>query len=111
MPIFVAQGCWTKEAVQGMTNSPEDRLEPVAKLFEALGGRLLQWYMTTGDYDWMVIAEAPSQDVVMSAVAASLAGGGTSGIKVFAAFTAPEARAIFENAGRVASAFKPPGLS
>jgi hypothetical protein len=47
----------------------------------------------------------------MSAAAASLAGGGTSGIKVFAAFTAPEARAIFENAGRVASAFKPPGLS
>ena len=110
MPTFVAQGCWTKEAVLGMTTHPEDRFEPVAKLFEDLGGRLLQWYMTTGEYDWMVIAEAPSQDIMMSAAAASLAGGGTSGIRTFAAFTAAEARAIFENAGRVASTFKSPGL-
>jgi uncharacterized protein with GYD domain len=111
MPIFVAQGCWTQEAVQGMTRHPEDRFGPVAELFESLGGRLLQWYMTTGEYDWLVIAEAPSQDVMMAAAAASLAGGGTSDIKVFAAFTASEARAIFENAGRVSSVFKAPGLN
>lgn len=110
MPTFIAQGCWTKDAVQGMTRDPEDRFEPVAKLFEALGGRLLHWYMTTGEYDWLVIAEAPSHDVMVAAAAASLAGGGTSGIKTAAAFTAPEAKTIFENAGRVASAFKSPGL-
>lgn len=111
MPTFVAQGCWTQEAVQGMTENPEDRFGPVAELFETLGGRLLQWYMTTGEYDWLVIAEAPSQDVVMAAEAASLAGGGTSGIKTFAAFTASEAKAIFEMAGRASSAFKSPGLN
>ena len=110
MPTFIAQGCWTKEAVQGMTQTPEDRTEAVSKLFESLGGRLLQWYMTTGEYDWLIIVEAPGQDVVTAAAAASLAGGGTSGIRTCAAFSAPEAKAIFESAGRVAGAFKSPGL-
>ncbi|WP_037279058.1 GYD domain-containing protein [Rubellimicrobium mesophilum] len=110
MPTFIAQGCWTKDAVQGMTSNPEDRFGPVAELFESLGGRLLHWFMTTGEHDWLIIAEAPSHDVMMAAAAASLAGGGTSDIKTCAAFTAPEAKAIFENAGRVATAFKSPGL-
>ena len=110
MPTFIAQGCWTKEAVQGMTTNPEDRFEPVAKLFEALGGRLVHWYMTTGEYDWLVIAEAPSQDVMVSAATASLAGGGTSGIKTYAAFSAAEAKVIFENAGRVVNEFRSPGF-
>jgi uncharacterized protein with GYD domain len=110
VPTFIAQGCWTKEAVQGMTHNPEDRTEAVSKLFESLGGKLLHWFMTTGEHDWLIIVEAPSQDVVMSAAAASLSGGGTSSIRTCAAFTAPEAKAIFENAGRVASAFKSPGI-
>ena len=45
----------------------------------------------------------------VAAAAAAQAGGGSSDIKTFAAFTAPEAQAIFENAGRVASTFKSPG--
>jgi uncharacterized protein with GYD domain len=110
MPTFIAQGCWTKDAVQGMTRNPEDRFAPVAQLFEALGGRLLQWYMTTGEHDWLVIVDAPSHDVMVAAATASMAGGGTSNIKTCAAFTAPEAQAIFENAGRVAINFKSPGL-
>ena len=112
MPTFIAQGCWTRDAVQGMTRTPEDRFEPVAKLFEALGGQLTHWFMTTGDaHDWLVIAEAPSEAVMMAAAASALAGGGSSDIQIMAAFDSAEAKAIFENAGRVGSAFKSPGLA
>lgn len=109
MPIFIAQGSFSKEAVRGMTEKPEDRTGPVAKLFESLGARLQNWYLTTGEYDWLLIVEAPSHDVVVAAAAAATAGGGVSNIKTCAAFSGPEARAIFENAGRVASGFKSAG--
>jgi hypothetical protein len=75
----------------------------VAKLFEDLGGRFLQWCMTTSEYDRMVVVEAPGQDVVMSAAAASLAGGGTSSIKTFDEFSATDASVIYKQVGWVAA--------
>ena len=61
MPTFIAQGRFTRDSVRGMLQTPEDRTEPVAKLFESLGAKLISWYMTAGDYDWMLIVEAPDQ--------------------------------------------------
>ena len=53
--------------MRGMLQTPEDRTEPVPRLFEGLGAKLIGWYMTSGEYDWLLIVEAPSQDVVVSA--------------------------------------------
>jgi uncharacterized protein with GYD domain len=108
-PTFIAQGRFTKDAVKGMMQSPEDRTEPVGHLFEALGARLVSWYMTSGEYDWLLIVEAPSQDVVMQAAIVATGGGGVGDIKTCAAFTGQEARTMFEKANRVASQFKSAG--
>lgn len=110
MPVFIAQGRFTREAVKGMTQRPEDRTGPVAALFEKLGGRLQGWYLTTGEYDWLLIVEAPSHDVVVAAAAVATAGGGVGDIKTFAAFTGAEARTIFERAGGATAGFKSAGL-
>lgn len=110
MPTFIAQGRFTKEAVKGMTQTPEDRTGPVARLFESLGARLQGWYLTTGEYDWLLIVDAPGHDVMVAAAAAATAGGGVGDIKTCAAFSGAEARAIFERAGGVAGGFKSAGL-
>lgn len=109
MPTFIAQGRFTGEAVRGMLQTPEDRTGPVARLFESLGAKLVGWYMTSGEYDWLLIVEAPSHDVVVSAAVAATAGGGVRDIKTFAAWTGRDSMAVFQKAQSAAPGFKSAG--
>ena len=59
MPIFITQGRYTEHALKGMMASPEDRVKPLADLFERAGGKLLAFYLTFGEYDWISIADMP----------------------------------------------------
>ena len=59
MPIFISQGRYSQDAIRGMVKTPEDRAEAVSKLIEAAGGRLLSYYVTFGEYDWLLVTEAP----------------------------------------------------
>lgn len=109
MPTYIAQGKFTRDAVRGMLQTPEDRTQPVAKLFESLGGRLISWYMTTGEYHWLLIAEAPNHEVAMAAAVAATGGGGVEDIKTFMALSGPEAMSIFQKAHDAARGFKSAG--
>ena len=66
MPIYITQGRYTREAIKGMIVKPEDRADAVARLLSKIGGRLLGYYLTLGEYDFLTIAEAPN-DVQMTA--------------------------------------------
>jgi uncharacterized protein with GYD domain len=78
MPIFIIQGRYAHEAMQGMVAKPEDRAGPVAKLMESVGGRLLSYYMTFGASDFHVTVEAPDERAMLSVLAAVGAGPGVS---------------------------------
>ena len=58
MPLFITQGRYTQDAVKGMLAKPEDRAEPVSQLFAKSGGKLLAYYMTFGEYDFLVVLRA-----------------------------------------------------
>src|SRR5215216_4963549 len=73
MTIYISQGRYTAAAIKGMSARPEDRSEAVAELFAAAGGRLISWYLTLGRYDWLIIAEAPDERTMISAVLAAAA--------------------------------------
>src|SRR5258706_9189044 len=79
MTIYISQGRYTPAAIKGMSAKPEDRSEAVAELFAAAGGRLISWYLTLGPYDWLIIAEAPDEPTMISAVLAAAAGGSLFG--------------------------------
>jgi uncharacterized protein with GYD domain len=53
MPLFINRGRFTPDAVKGMLAKPEDRAEAVGRIFEKLGGKLLAYYMTFDEYDFM----------------------------------------------------------
>jgi uncharacterized protein with GYD domain len=82
MTIYITQGRYTSAAIKRMSAKPEDRSEAVAELFAAAGGRLISWYLTLGPYDWLIIAEAPDEPTMISAVLAAAAGGSLSDIPV-----------------------------
>src|ERR1700751_6108557 len=71
MTIYISQGRYTAAAINGMSAKPEDRSEGVAELFAAAGARLISCYLTLGLYDWLIIAEAPDEPTMISAVLAA----------------------------------------
>ncbi|MES2600696.1 MAG: GYD domain-containing protein [Pseudomonadota bacterium] len=109
MTIYISQGRYTAEAIRGMSAKPEDRSEAVAELFAAAGGRLIGWYLTLGPYDWLIIAEAPDEPTMISAVLAAAAGGSLSDITTTVALTASDTAKAFRRAGELTQRFRSAG--
>ena len=79
MGIFITQGNYTGNAIKGMVDKPEDRAAAVAGLMESVGAKLLQYYVTTGEYDFLVVTEGNNlQDMVAALMVAGATGGVTN---------------------------------
>lgn len=109
MPIFITQGRYTREAIKGMVVKPEDRADAVSRLFAKAGGRLIGHYLTFGEYDFLVIAEAPSEIQMAAVLLAVGSGGGVSDLRTTLAMTSVEAKGAFAAAGDLAPAFRSAG--
>ncbi|MGQ0445819.1 MAG: GYD domain-containing protein [Beijerinckiaceae bacterium] len=109
MPIYITQGRYTSDAVKGMVANPENREKAVAELMEKAGGKLLALYFTFGEYDFLSISEAPSEEVMASALIAGAASGGTSYLRTSVALSTKDAMKAFKSAGALSKSFKPPG--
>lgn len=110
MPTFITQGRYTSEAIRGMMSNPaDDRVENLAKLFAASGGKLLAYYMTFGDYDFVVISEGPYEGVAPSTIVTA-ASGSVVDLKTTIAVPAAEMKTVLAKAGKIATGFKPAGV-
>jgi uncharacterized protein with GYD domain len=109
MPIYITQGRYTREAIKGMLVKPEDRADQVARLMSKIGGRLIAYYVTFGDYDFMAIAEAPNDVQMAAALFAAGAGGGITDLRTTIAITSIEAKGALAAAGDLAPGFKSAG--
>lgn len=108
MPVFITQGRFTQDAVKGLLAKPEDRAETVAQLFAKSGGKLLAYYMTFGEYDFLIVSEGPYEGVATSVIVAA-AGGGVTDLKTTLAMTSAEMKSAFERAQPVAASFRSAG--
>ncbi|WP_460452348.1 GYD domain-containing protein [Alsobacter sp. SYSU BS001988] len=109
MPTFIVQGRYSINAVSGMMSEPEDRSRAVGKLLEAVGGKLLSYYVTFGEFDWLLVCDAPNVQAISAATIAAASGGGVTDIKTTVAMSPTEAMEAFRQAGVVASSFKSAG--
>ena len=81
MPIFIYRGRYNADAVKGMMTSPEDREAALAKVFEKAGGKLLAFYLTFGEDDFLTIADCPDHHAALALAIAGAAGGSISDMK------------------------------
>jgi uncharacterized protein with GYD domain len=109
MPLFITRGNYTREAIAGMTAKPEDRSEAVGQLFAAVGGKLHGYYMTFGEYDFLVIGEAPNEKDVLAALVVAAGSGGVTNVNTTLAVTTADAKAAFAKANSLASQFRAAG--
>jgi uncharacterized protein with GYD domain len=54
---LVTRGRFTRDYAQGLLAAPEDREPAIRKLIEGAGGKLVSFYFTTGDADFLLVAE------------------------------------------------------
>ena len=91
-----------------MIDSPSDGEKAAGALVEAAGGELLSFYVTTGETDWMVIAEfLDGADVVPVALVVG-ASRAVFNVKTVRAYTGAEFKAAQQKASKLASSYKSP---
>ena len=109
MSIYVLRGRYSLDALKGMIASPEDREAAIAKVVEKAGGKLLSYYLTFGEHDWLVIFDCPSNEAALSIAIVGAAGGSNTDTTTTVAMTSKQAMAAFKAAGELAQSFKSAG--
>jgi uncharacterized protein with GYD domain len=75
MPLYLYQAAYTPDSLAAQISEPKDRIEVVKPAFEAVGGKILAAGYPFGEFDVLVVFEAPD-DTAAAAVALAVGAGG-----------------------------------
>ncbi len=92
MSTYIILNRWTQQGIQTIKDAPA-RLDAAKKVAQAMGGEIKAFYLVMGQYDFVVVAEAPNDE----AVAKLILGVGAQGnfrTETLKAFTEDEYRKI-----------------
>ncbi len=92
MPNYKSLIRWTQKGVENVKESPA-RLDQAKAAVKAMGAELKEFYLVTGQYDIVIISEAPDDETV-SKVALAISSGGSVRTETLRAFTEEEYRKI-----------------
>jgi len=106
MPYYMVQAAYTRDAWGGLVKSPQDRAEALRPAIERLGGKLVSFYMSFGEYDAVVIAEMPDNVSAAGVSIAAAAGGAVKAIKTTPLMTVQESMEAMRKAGQ--AGYRPP---
>jgi uncharacterized protein with GYD domain len=92
MPMYVTLIRYTEQGIKTFKDLPS-RLEETRKAGEAVGAKLAAFYLTMGQYDAVVVSEAPDDETVATL---ALAAGGRGNVRTetLRAFTEDEAKKL-----------------
>ena len=94
MPTYISLMTLTEQGIKEINKAPQ-RIADAAKGLEALGGKLVSIYAVMGEYDYVAIAEAPSDEVAMTFLLV-LGGMGNTRTTTLRAFSKEEFAALIE---------------
>jgi uncharacterized protein with GYD domain len=106
---LITRGRFTQNFAKGLIAAPEDREPAVRKLVEAVGGKLLNFYFTTGDTDVLLITEGADAESLIGALVAAEAAGTITDATTSRAWTGGEFKAVAEKASKATKAYRVPG--
>src|SRR5215467_3935693 len=109
MAIFITQARFTRDGRNGMIAAPEDRAEIVGRLIAEVGGKLIGYYLTSGEYDILLIYEGPSYEETVPALFVAAAESGIADLKTVTALTLSEMKSAFVKAGSIAASYRSAG--
>lgn len=92
MPTYLIQSQWTDQGIRNVKESAK-RLDLGKKKLKEMGGEIKAVYLTTGAYDMLAVAEAPT-DAILAAYVLWLGSQGNLRTQTVKAFTEDEYRSI-----------------
>ncbi len=102
MSLFMTQFSYTSDSIAKLMESPHDRAAAVEAHLKQIGGKLLGFYYSFGDYDGLVIYEAPDAGAALSLVSAAFSTGFTKTSKTTQLFSEKEGEQAFQKARGIA---------
>src|SRR5262245_295096 len=81
MAILITQARFTPAGPKDTTAPPDHRVEAASRLIAEAGGTLIAYYLTSGDYDTLLIFQAPSYEAAAPALAAAAARSGVTELR------------------------------
>jgi uncharacterized protein with GYD domain len=92
MPTYITLFRWTQQGIEKVKESPA-RLDKAKQLFQQLGGEVKSTYLVMGQYDFVIVSEAPDDETIARI---SLAAGSQGAVRseTLRAFTEGEYRKI-----------------
>ena len=107
MGLYMTQFAYTPEAWAALTRQPEDRAKAVGQLCERLGARLVNLWYAFGDYDGVIVTEAPDETTAAAVVLAAVSPGHVKAVKTTPLLTVEQAMEAMRKAGGVT--YRAPG--
>ncbi len=95
MPTYISLASLTDQGVRNMKDLAQ-RFQNADQTFARMGAELKELYLLMGDYDYLVVAEAPD-DATIARVALAIAGQGNVRTKTMRAFERSEAVRLVED--------------
>ena len=92
MPVYVQLLKWTESGRKNVETLP-DRVATVQKRVEDMGVKIIGHYMTMGQYDQVIVCEAPDDETVAK-ITVMIAGRGNVVSETCRAFTMDEMRKL-----------------
>ena len=111
MGTFITQGNYSEQAIKGMVDNPEDRKGAVAGLMESVGAKLKDYYVTTGEFDFLVITESDNLTDLVAGLMIAGSTGGVTNLRTVQALTTQESKAAMEKANSARAGFQAAGGS
>ena len=75
MSIFVSLGVYSHKGADGIINGTSDRRAAMEKLVGSVGGKLIDYHITRGQYDFVMISEANSFEAIAACALKAKAAG------------------------------------
>jgi uncharacterized protein with GYD domain len=100
MALYMTQLAYTPQAWAALAKKPEDRGAAFGKLVEKFGGKLHNIYYCFGEYDGLIIYEAPDNETATAAIIAAVTPGHLKATKTTVLFTMQQEMKVLERAGQ-----------
>ncbi len=106
MPLYLSRFSYSTDAIKALVSNPQDREQAAREAAESLGVKLIGFWYALGDFDGVLLAEAPDNATV--AGLAMLVGmtGALTKFETTVLLGMDEAQEAMRKAG--AAAYRPP---
>src|SRR5437667_12573952 len=95
MPTYISLIQFTQQGLQKIKDSP-GRLDAAKKAYEQAGAKVKDFYLVMGEYDIVIVTEAPNDETVAK-ISLMLGSQGNVRTQTFRAFTESEYRSLVKS--------------